>query len=303
MTTDQRQGIVYGLLAYGLWGLVPLYFKQLIAVDASEVLMHRMIWCALFLSFIVTLARRWGDVIRVFRTPRILGLLVLSAFLIAFNWWQYIRCVESGQIVQASLGYFITPLLSVLIGLIFLGEKMRPLQWLAIGVATAGCGWLIVASGQIPLLGLSLAVSFSLYSVVRKKTPVDGLLGLMIETLVLTPMAILFLAYWHSQGSLEFGNADHVRTLDVLIAASGIVTALPLLAFGQAARRLPLSSLGFLQFFSPTIQFLIAVLVFGERFDRDRAIGFTIIWIGVIAFLVDLWRAHWPAYETPMEPE
>ncbi len=301
MTTDQRQGIVYGLLSYGLWGLVPLYFKQLSAVSALEVLMHRMIWCALFLSIIVTLARRWGDVIRVARTPKLFGLLVLSAFLIAYNWWQYIRCVEGGEIVQASLGYFITPLLSVLIGLIFLGEKMRPLQWLALGVATAGCVWLIVASGQVPLMGLSLAVSFSLYSVVRKKTPVDGLLGLMMETLVLTPMAIVFLAYWHSDGTLVFGSGD--RPLDLLIAASGIVTALPLLAFGQAARRLPLSSLGFLQFFSPTIQFLIAVLVFGEPFDRDRAIGFAIIWLGVIAFLVDLWRAHWPAYETPMEPE
>jgi chloramphenicol-sensitive protein RarD len=301
MTNDQRQGILYGLLAYGLWGLVPLYFKQLRSVPAVEVLMHRMVWCALFLSIIVTVARRWGDVARVLRTPKLLGLLLLSAILIALNWLAYIRSVETGQVVQASLGYFVTPLLSVFIGLLVLGETMRPLQWIAVGVAAAGVLLLVLARGEIPLVGLSLAVTFSLYSLVRKKTPVDGLLGLMIETLILAPIAVVFLLLWRGEGTLAFGQ--HGSRLDLLIVASGIVTAFPLLAFGQAARRLPLSSLGFLQFMSPTIQFLIAVLVFGEEFDRGRAIGFAIIWTGVALFLVDLWQAHWPAYETPMEPE
>lgn len=301
MTTDVRQGIVYGLLAYGLWGLVPIYFKQLVGIPASEILMHRMIWCAVFLGVIVTIAGRWRDVVRVFRSPRLLGLLIVSAGLISCNWWMYIRSVENRQIVQASLGYFLTPLLSVLIGLVALGERMRFLQWLAAFVAGAGCLLLIVARGEIPYIGLALAVSFSFYSLVRKKTPVDGLLGLMIETLVLSPLALGLLLMWHGRDELIFGRWG--VGLDTLIAASGIVTALPLLAFGQAARRLPLSSLGFLQFLSPTIQFLIAVVAFGEEFDFWRAVSFSIIWVGVGLFLLDLWRAHWPAYEVPMEPE
>jgi chloramphenicol-sensitive protein RarD len=303
MTTEHRQGFLYGLVSYGLWGLVPLYFRQLERrnIPADEVLMHRIVWCAVFLALVVTTARRWADVLRVFRTPKVFGLLVLSAAFITINWWQYIHAVATQQIVSASLGYFLTPLLSVLIGSLFLGETMRPLQWAALAVAAGGCLLLVIARGEIPIIGLSLAVSFSLYSVVRKKTPVDGLLGLMIETLVLTPLALGFLGYWHAQERLVFSQRG--LGLGLFIAASGIVTALPLLAFGQAARRLPLSSLGFLQFLSPTIQFLIAVLLFGEEFDRNRALGFAIIWIGVGLFLVDLWRAHWPAYETPMEPE
>jgi chloramphenicol-sensitive protein RarD len=303
MSPEQRQGYAYGLVSYGLWGLVPLYFKQLQIRDVEplEILMHRVAWCAVFLALIIFLARRWGDVFRVLRTPKLLGLLALSAIFIAINWWQYIRSVDQGQIAQASLGYFLTPLLSVLIGKVFLGEAMRALQWLALAVAAAGCLVLIVAGKEFPVIGLSLAISFSLYSVLRKKTPVDGLLGLMIETLVLTPIAVGCLWWWHRNGSLAFGQRG--LGFDLLIAASGVVTALPLLAFGQAARRLPLSSLGFLQFLSPTIQFLIAVLLFGENFDRERAIGFAIIWLGVALFLVDLWRAHWPANETPMEPE
>jgi chloramphenicol-sensitive protein RarD len=301
MTSEHRQGILYGLLSYGLWGLVPLYFHQVKSIAAIEVLMHRAIWCAGFLSIVVTIVGRWGDVLRVFRTPKTLCLLILSAALIACNWLQYIRSVEQNQIVQSSLGYFITPLLSVVIGLVVLGESMRFLQWLAVAVAAAGCALLIYARGEVPYIGLSLAVSFSLYSLVRKSTPVDGLLGLTIETLVLCPIAIVFLAVRHRSGDLLFGTQG--VGMDILLAASGVVTALPLLAFGQAARRLPLSSLGFLQFLSPSIQFLIAVFVYGEEFDMTRGISFAIIWTGVALFLVDLWLAHWPAYEVPMEPE
>lgn len=301
MTHEHRQGILYGLLAYGLWGLVPLYFKQITSVSTSEILMHRMIWCGLFLAIVVTFAKRWPDVVRVLTTPRLLGLLIVSALLIASNWVFYIYSVATDQIVQSSLGYFLTPLLSVLIGLLVLGERMRPLQWLALSVAVVGCVTLIVAKGEIPYIGLSLAGTFAIYSLVRKVTPVDGLLGLMIETLVLSPIAIVCLLYWRQQGTLVFGQ--HGWGLDGLIMASGLVTAFPLLAFGQAARRLPLSSLGFIQFLSPTIQFLIAVLVFGEEFDRWRAVSFAIIWVGVLLFVLDLWRAHWPAYEVPMEPE
>jgi len=302
MTNDQRQGVIYGLLAYGLWGVVPLYFKLLSQVSTGEILMHRMLWCGLFLAIVVTIARRWGDVLRVFRTPRLLGLLCVSALLIGVNWLLYIVSVETQQVVQASMGYFLTPLLSVLLGLAVLGETMRPLQWIAVGVAALGCLILVLVSGQVPYLGLALAGSFALYGLARKTSKnVDGLLGLTIETLVLSPIAIVCLFLWQREGSLAFGN--HGARLDWIIAASGLVTAFPLLAFGQAAQRLPLSSLGFLQFLSPTVQFAIAVLVFGEPFGPGRAISFAIIWIGVAIFLIDLWRAHWPAYEIPMEPE
>lgn len=313
--TDQRQGYFYGLLAYGLWGLVPLYFAQInrCHVPPHEFLMHRIVWCALFLGFLVTILGRWADVLRTLKSPRLFALFVTSSLLIAFNWWMYIHAAATNQIVQASLGYFITPLLSVLIGMVVLGERMRPMQWLALAVAAAGCGMLVVTSGEVPTLALSLAVSFSLYGLVRKKSrEADALLALTVETFLLTPIALGVLAFWGSEGTLTFGQLG--LGVDLLIAASGIVTALPLLAFGQATRHLPLSSLGFLQFSSPTIQFLIAVLILGEAFDAERARSFVVIWAGVTLFLIDLWRSHrrpepvaeldtTAEAELPMEPE
>lgn len=298
--TDQRQGYIYGLLAYGLWGLVPLYFRQVKMVPTRELLTHRIVWCAAFLAILVTLWRRWPDVVRTVRSPRLFGLFTLSAGLIAFNWWMYITAVETEQIVQASLGYFITPLLSVLIGRLVLREPMRPLQWTALAIAAAGCGLLVWIGGEVPTLALSLAVSFSLYGLVRKKSrEADALLALTVETLLMTPFALALLGVWGWQGTLRAGTLG--PSVDVLIALSGVVTALPLLAFGAATRHLPLSSLGFLQFSSPTIQFLIAVLVFGEPFDTARAGTFVVIWAGVALFIVDLWRAHRSARDLPAE--
>jgi chloramphenicol-sensitive protein RarD len=235
------------------------------------------------------------------RTPRLLGLLSLSAVLIACNWLLYIVSVARGQVVQASMGYFLTPILSVIIGLIVLGEKMRPLQWIAACIAASGCLLMIAVRQEVPYLGLSLAGSFALYGLVRKVTPVDGLMGLTIETLLLSPLALGCILVWQSQGTLELGAGS--RSTDWLLVGSGLVTAFPLLAFGQAARRLPLSSLGFIQFVSPSIQFLIAVTALGEVFDLSRAAGFIVIWTGVAVFVIDLWRAHFPRHELPMEPE
>lgn len=298
--TDQRQGYIYGLLAYGLWGLVPLYFSQVRVVPTRELLTHRIVWCAAFLAILVTLWRRWPAVARTFRSPRLFGLFTLSAGLIAFNWWMYIHAVETEQIVQASLGYFITPLLSVLIGRVVLGERMRPLQWTALAIAAVGCALLVWIGGEVPTLALSLAVSFSLYGLVRKKSrEVDALLALTVETLLMMPFALALLGVWGWEGALKAGTLG--TRVDVFIVLSGVVTALPLLAFGQATRHLPLSSLGFLQFSSPTIQFLIAVLVLGEAFDADRALSFAVIWIGVALFIVDLWRFHRPSRELPAD--
>ena len=279
-----RQGLIYGILAYGFWGLVPIYFRSIRALPSDEILAHRIVWSAMLLGIIVTVARRWRDVARCLADWRLLLPLLLSAMLIAINWLAYIKSVADERIVEASLGYFITPLFQVMLG-VAIGERMRPLQIVALLLATSGVLAQVVALGEIPWFALTLATSFSLYALVRKKTPVDGLLGLTVETFLLAPVAAYFLIARHTAGTLTWGSQSF--GLDLLVAASGIVTTIPLLCFGQAARRLPLSTLGFLQFLAPTIQFLIAVFAFGEPFSDEKAVSFAIVWCGVGVFLYD----------------
>ncbi|MCI0643002.1 MAG: EamA family transporter RarD [Gemmataceae bacterium] len=290
MTSKAREGLVYGLIAYGWWGLVPLYFRLLGDVAPTEILAHRIVWSMLFLVAALTRLRRWRAFAKCFRVPVLFRVLALTSVLIAVNWFVYIFAVDRGLVVHASLGYFITPLVSVALGMFFLEERLRPLQWLALVFALAGTSVLVLSEDQFPWIALSLACSFSLYGLFRKKIPVDGLVGLSVETLLLVPLAAAYLVFlgWH--GESAFGA--HSFAVDLLLLASGVVTAVPLLCFGQATQRLPLSTLGFLQYLSPSIQFLLAVTVLGEYLNTPRLVSFPLIWCGLAVFTLDSLRNY-----------
>lgn len=292
MIDKTREGLLYGIAAYALWGVVPFYFAPLMRLDvrSEEILAHRVVWSLAFLLPIVSFAGRWGDVRTCFRKPLVSGLLFMSALLIAANWLVYILCVAMEKIVHASLGYYLTPLVSVVLGRIFFRERLRFWQTIAVGLATGGVAYLVFAADEFPWLGLTLAFSFGFYGLVRQQVPVDGLVGLSVETLLLAPIALGCLVAWGLGDRLAFGTQS--RGLDALIACGGVVTAAPLLCFGQAARRLSLTTLGFLQFMSPSLQLVLAVAFFGEPFTRERGVSFLLIWSAVALFAFDSWRGH-----------
>jgi chloramphenicol-sensitive protein RarD len=279
-----RAGIAFGAAAYLWWGLVPIYFKAISHVPAAEVLAHRIIWSVLLLWPLVLLARRRAAAAAVIRSPRTLLVLAASTLLIASNWFLYIWAVATSQVAQASLGYFITPLLNVLLGIIVLGERLRRAQLASFLLAAAGVAWLALSPGALPILALALAVSFSLYGLVRKLAPVDSLIGLTAETTILAPLALLYLAL----ADLTFASGS--LTTDVLLACGGIITATPLLFFVAAARRLTLTTLGFLQYFSPSIQLILAVLAYQEPFRAPQIVCFSLIWTSLAVFTLDALR-------------
>lgn len=289
MNERTRQGYLYGIVAYGWWGLVPIYFKAVATVPALEVLLHRAVWSAVVLVLLISLMGRWNDLRRAFSDWTLLVPLAISAFLIACNWFVYILCVEKSEIRQASLGYFITPLVSVLLGLFVLGEHLRRLQWVAVILATLGVLGRIWYFGKVPYFSLSLATTFSLYALLRKKIPVDGLLGLTVETFVLTPAALIWLTLLHQQDSLAFTQGS--LPWAGLLVLSGVVTVVPLLCFGQAARRLPLSALGFLQYLSPSIQLLLAVSFYQEALAPFEWACFGVIWLALLIYSLDSYRS------------
>jgi chloramphenicol-sensitive protein RarD len=280
-----RQGLLYALGAYGCWGVAPLYFKAIAAVSPYEVLAHRVVWSLLFLGVILTWQRRWGAVFTCLTMPSIRRALLVSAVLVAINWLVYIYGVATSQILQTSLGYFINPLVSVLLGTLILGERLRGVQILA--VLIAACGVLLLANmaGEVPWIALSVALSFGFYGLIRKVTPVDGLIGLSVETLVLTPVALGYLLWLGWQGGADFRSGD--PGMDVLLLCSGIVTSVPLLCFGQAARRLPLTTLGFMQYLAPSLQFLLAVFLYDEPFLFWQAVCFGCIWAALALYSLD----------------
>lgn len=285
-----REGLLYGLAAYGWWGLVPLYFDAVRTVPPREVLAHRVVWSVLFLALLLTLAGRWPELRRCFRSPRVLTALAVSAALIAVNWFVYIYSVVTRQITQASLGYFITPLVSVLLGLVFFRERLRPWQWLAVGLVAGGVGLMTLAADTFPWIALCLAFSFGFYGLLRKTLPVDGVVGLAVETLLLLPPAVGYLIYLGREGQLTLGSRG--VGLDALLALGGVVTTVPLVCFVQAARRLPLSTLGFLQYLSPTLQLVLAVTLYGEAMGPDRLGSFVLIWTALGLFTWDSVRAY-----------
>jgi chloramphenicol-sensitive protein RarD len=266
---------------------MPFYFKALQGVSPWLFLAHRVVWSLLLLALLLTAWRRWPDFVRCLRGPRTFRLLCLSALLVGGNWYVYVYGVATNRIVETSLGYFINPLLSVVLGMVFFRERLRPWQWLAVALAAAGVVYHIWALQILPWIALVLAVSFGLYGLVRKVTPVDGLLGLTVETLVLLPAAGVYLGCQQALGEPVFGPDWQITAL---ILASGVVTAVPLLCFGQAARRLPLSTLGFLQYLAPSMQLGLAVWCYQEPFTMQHAVSFGFIWAALLIFSIDTLR-------------
>lgn len=280
-------GVLYAALAYTAWGLLPIFFKQLASVNAFEVVLHRMVWSLIFLLCVLAVLRRWGWLRQVARQPRVLLAFGISALLLSANWSVYVWAVQNAHVLDASLGYFILPLVNVALGFVFLRERPRRGQWLAVAVAAAGVLWLTLQAGRLPWVALLLAATFGIYGLLRKLATLGALEGLTLETLLLFPFAVGLLAWgaWQGQGALVQANPV---TLGWLLLA-GPITAIPLLLFAAGARRIPLATLGILQYISPSLQILLGVWLYGEAFEPARAIGFYLIWTALLLYSVDSW--------------
>ena len=283
-----RTGLLYALGAYALWGIFPLYWKQLGRVPAIEILAHRIAWSCAFTAVLVTWQRQWGPLVSALRTPRTLVTLVVSTALVTSNWFMYIWAVAHGRVSEASLGYYINPLFNVLLARLVLGERLRPLAIVSVLVAAAGVLYLAVGLGTVPWIALGLAVSFGVYGLVRKQAPVEPLVGLAVEVGLVTPIALLFLGRLFVDGTGAFPAGTGAEM--ALLAGSGAATALPLLFFAMAAKRLRYSTLGIVQYFSPSVQLVLAVAVFGEPFTSRHAVTFGLIWAAVAIYAFDGYR-------------
>jgi chloramphenicol-sensitive protein RarD len=294
-THASRHGFLLGLGAYGLWGILPLYFKAVAAVPAVDIVAHRVLWSLPFLALLILIARGWAKVRAAVTRPRTLGVLTVTALLIGGNWLLYVHAVTSGHILAASFGYYLNPLANVLLGRFVLHERLNRLQWTAVAIAAAGIS--VLAAGALGQLwiSLTLCITFALYGLLRKIVPADAITGLGIETVILFPLAIGWLGWRASTGAPVMGTSE---MLTGLLLSAGIVSTTPLLLFTAAARRLPYSTMGMLQFIAPTLQFLIGVL-YGEPFTMAHAIAFPAIWIALALYVTALVRAP----RLPQPPE
>lgn len=277
-----RSGIIYAALAFLCWGLFPIYFHALGDVPPMQILAHRMLWSLGFLLIVLLLRRQWKW-LNVVRQPRVFFSFVLSALLLSANWLVYIWSVTNHHVIEASLGYFINPLVNIMLGYLILKERLRAVQWVAIAIAALGVAWLTWQTGTVPWIALFLAFSFGSYGLLRKTAALGALEGLSFETIVLFPLAAAYVIWLTVNGQNVFINTDS-DTTRVLLVMAGPLTAIPLLLFASGARRIPLSILGLLQYLSPTLQFLLGVWLFKEAFTADRLVGFALIWSALILF-------------------
>ena len=285
---ERRAGILAGLGAYGLWGVFPLYFPLLEPAGGIEIVAHRVLWSLLFVALLLSVLRRWGQVRAVVRDRRSLLVLTAAAVLIAVNWTVFVYGVNSGHVVETSLGYFINPLVSVLLGVAFFAERLRPLQWVAVGIAAVAVLVLTLDYGRPPWIALALALSFGAYGLMKKLVRVAPVPGLFVETALVGVPALAFLAVLGARGDGSF--AGHGAGHALLLASSGVATAGPLLLFAAATRRVPLSTLGVLQYVTPLMQLVIGVWIDGEPMPPARLVGFAIVWVALVVFSVDSLR-------------
>ena len=277
-----RIGLACGLVAYAAWGVLPIYFKALDGVSATLIVAHRVVWSLVALALLVTLLKGWGAVRAALANRKALLTLTISAALIAVNWLLYVYAINSGHILAGSLGYYLNPLANILLGRFFLGEALSKRQWTAVAIAAAGVAVLATGALETLWISLTLCFSFATYGLLRKQVAVDSLSGLTVETMVLAPFALFFLAFEANRGAAVFGTSDaHV----LLLLAAGVISTIPLLLFTEAARRLAYSTVGMLQFIAPTVQFLLAVLVYGEAVTTAHAIAFAAIWTAVALYM------------------
>ncbi|XGJ91635.1 EamA family transporter RarD [Serratia marcescens] len=280
-----RQGIFFALAAYFMWGIAPAYFKLIQQVSADEILTHRIIWSFFFMLALITLGRNWPKVRAACQNRKRLLLLAVTALLIGGNWLLFIWAVNNHHMLEASLGYFINPLVNVLLGMLFLGERFRRMQWVALALAFTGVLVQLWQFGSLPIIGLGLAFSFAFYGLLRKKIAIDAQTGMLIETLWLLPVAAAYLFLFADSPTSHL--SANPWSLNLLLVAAGIVTTVPLLCFTAAATRLRLSTLGFFQYLGPTLMFLLAVTFYGETVGQDKLVTFGFIWAALILFTLD----------------
>ncbi|MEU9469498.1 EamA family transporter RarD [Streptomyces avermitilis] len=288
--SEQRTGLLNGVAAYGMWGLVPLYWPLLKPAGAVEILAHRMVWSLALVAVALVVMRRWAWAGELLRQPRKLALVTVAAAVITVNWGVYIWAVNAGHVVEASLGYFINPLVTIALGVLILKERMRPWQWVAVGVAFTAVVVLAVGYGQPPWISLCLAFSFGTYGLVKKKVNLSGIESLAAETAIQFLPALAYLLWLTASGDSTFGTrggAGHAA----LLASTGVVTAIPLVCFGAAAIRVPLSTLGLLQYLAPVFQFLLGILYFHEAMPPERWAGFALVWLALSLLTWDALRA------------
>ncbi|HTW36587.1 MAG TPA: EamA family transporter RarD [Rhizomicrobium sp.] len=276
----EAAGILYAGSAYAFWGITPLYWRLLGNVPPFQLTTHRVLWCALFVAIVTAWRGRLGHIVTILRTPRLLGTLALTSILISTNWTIYIYCVATNQLVEASLGYYLTPLLSIALGVFLFGEHMTRWRLAGVILAAVAVGIKTVALGHVPWIAFSLALSFGFYGYFRKKAPVDSMDGLLIETVLLLPFTLTLVTYWASTEPAAFPRAGLLT--DALLMAGGPITAVPLAMFAEGARRIRMTTLGFLQYFTPTITLLLATLGFHEHFGRIDAISFAFVWVALL---------------------
>ncbi|MBW3698614.1 EamA family transporter RarD [Vibrio sp. T187] len=280
-----RQGILLAIGAYTMWGIAPIYFKSLAEVSPLEILSHRVVWSFFLLAFLLHIGRSWRNVRDTLTSKPKMLYLVSTSLLVGVNWLIFIWAVNANHMLDASLGYYINPLINVLLGMVFLGERLRKLQWFAVSLAAIGVLVQLIAFGSVPIVAIGLAFSFGFYGLLRKKVGLEAQTGLFIETLVMLPAALIYLMFIADSATSSFAN--NPMQLNLLLVAAGIVTTLPLLCFTGAATRLKLSTLGFFQYIGPSLMFLLAVLIYGEAFTADKAITFAFIWGALVVFSFD----------------
>lgn len=285
-----NKGIVYAAGAYILWGLLPLYWKALHDVPSTQIVAHRLVWSLVFVGLALTLRRNWGWLGKAIRQPRVLLTFALSGALLTVNWLVYIWGVNAGFIVETSLGYFINPLVNVLLGFLILKERLRPAQWAALGVALAGVLYLTFSYGAFPWIALTLAFSFGIYGLIRKTAALNSAEGLFVETAVFFLPALGFLLLQESRGVGALGHLDATTTL--LLIGAGAATSIPLILFAAGARRITLTTLGLLQYVAPTLQFLIGVVIYHEPFGAGRLVGFGLIWLALVLYTAESLIVH-----------
>jgi chloramphenicol-sensitive protein RarD len=290
-----NKGIFNGIAAYALWGFFPIYWKLLQHVPALQLLGHRIAWSFLMLLAVIFITKQWNE-FRATLNAHTFRIYLIAALLIGVNWLTYVWAVNAGFIVETSLGYFINPLLSVLMGVLFLRERLRPAQWIPVALAAIGVAYLTFAYGQLPWIALLLAFTFGFYGLVKKLAPLGSLFGLTLETGILFLPAFVYLGIVESTNTAAFLHSG--ITSDLLMVGAGLVTTIPLLMFASAAKEMPLMMIGVLQYIAPTIQFLIGVFIYEETFDQSRLIGFSIVWLALIIF----WVENYLANRVPVQP-
>ncbi|OMO25814.1 EamA family transporter RarD [Vibrio lentus] len=280
-----RQGILLAVGAYTMWGIAPIYFKSLSDVSPFEILSHRVVWSFFLLAFLLHMSRGWRKVRDTITSKPKMLYLVATSILVGANWLIFIWAVNSNHMLDASLGYYINPLINVLLGMLFLGERLRKLQWFAVALAAIGVLTQLIAFGSVPIVAIALAFSFGFYGLLRKKVSLEAQTGLFIETLVMLPLAATYLLFIADSPTSDLSM--NPMQLNLLLVAAGVITTIPLLCFTGAATRLKLSTLGFFQYIGPSLMFLLAVLIYGEAFTSDKAITFAFIWGALVIFSFD----------------